>query len=112
MIEIEWFIFGLEGESRKKEHDDDDDDEERKKKHNSKEMEGKLLRRRMAWLIVGYAKLWAHSFLCCFFCRHHRTACRQAIYRAETTKLAVRIMQPSFCRFTYEFSCIYFIIDY
>jgi hypothetical protein len=34
------------------------------KKHNSKEMEGKLLRGRMAWLIVGYGKLWAHSFLC------------------------------------------------
>jgi hypothetical protein len=33
-------------------------------KHNSKEMEGKLLRDRMAWLIVGYGKLWTHSFLC------------------------------------------------
>jgi len=35
----------------------------KRKKHNSKEMEGKLLRGRLAWLIVGYGKLWAHSFL-------------------------------------------------
>jgi len=35
----------------------------KRKKHNSKEMEGKLLRGSLAWLIVGYGKLWAHSFL-------------------------------------------------
>jgi len=35
----------------------------KRKKHNSKEMDGKLLRGRLAWLIVGYGKLWAHSFL-------------------------------------------------
>ena len=40
MIEMEWFIFGLEGESRKKEHDDDDDDEEKKKSITRKRWKG------------------------------------------------------------------------
>ena len=31
MIETRWFIFGLEGKSRKKEEEDDDDDDEEKK---------------------------------------------------------------------------------
>lgn len=50
-------------------------------------MEGKLLRCRLAWLIVGYTKLWVHSFLYMVvffsFCRHHKTACRQAGRQAD-----------------------------
>lgn len=74
-----------------------------RKKHNSKDMEEKLLTYRLAWLIVGYTKLWVHSFLYMvvffFFCRHHKTACRQAdgqiVHQSQTKPRSMRIMQPN-----------------
>jgi hypothetical protein len=89
----------------------------KRKKYNSKEMEGKLLRRRMAWLIVGYAKLWAHSFLCSvhggiFLLTAPQNGVQAGSPPVRDDQIVCGNNASNFCRFTYERSCIYITIAY